>query len=79
MYVRTYFVVKNVNSKPDPKYVGCYVDKKKRDLNGKKYLNSSKMTIKKCARYCKGYKFMGVQVSDIVHGNKIMVTFVSNN
>ena len=78
MYVLV-VVVKNVNSKPDPKYVGCYVDKKKRDLNGKKYLNSSKMTIKKCARYCKGYKYMGVQVSNIVHENIIMVTFVSNN
>ena len=35
------------------------------------------MTIKKCARHCKGFKYMGVQVSNIVQCNDIAVTSVS--
>ena len=37
------------------------------------------MTIKKCARHCKGFKYMGVQVSNIVQCNEMAITSVSNN
>ena len=64
-------IVEKINGKLEPEYVGCYIDEKnERDLNGKTYLNSPEMTIKKCARHCKGFKYMGVQVSNMVLSSK---------
>ena len=43
------------------RYKGCFVDKRKRDLKDKR-MKRKNMTIGKCARFCKGFKYMGVQV-----------------
>lgn len=43
-------------------YMGCYVDRNSRDLNGPSF-NSTSMTQKACIDYCKSlsYPFAGLQ------------------
>ena len=43
-------------------YVGCYSDDTSQDLSHRRF-NYSHMTHELCASHCKGYKYMGLQVS----------------
>lgn len=44
-------------------YIGCYTDCGSRMLNAKYIKNIRDLTLAKCKSICKGYKYLGLQVS----------------